>query len=245
MNLFKLFRKTELPPQETENLPPLNVIYDQQTFSVMKKVISEKSNCVDVGCHVGEILKKMLDFSPRGQHYAFEPIPELCQGLQEQFGVLPNVSVSCAALSDKVGSSEFQHVVSNPGYSGLKKRRYDRDNEVIGKISVQTDTLDNFLPPGTPIDFIKVDIEGGEVGFFRGALQTIKNNRPYIVFEHGAGGADYYGDGPADVYEILVEQCGLKLTLMENWLAKKPPFSRQDLLDQFYNGTNYYFLAYP
>ena len=37
-----------------------NRLYDMQTYEVMKRVLKKDSNCVDVGCHVGSILKEIL-----------------------------------------------------------------------------------------------------------------------------------------------------------------------------------------
>ena len=247
-NLFRPFRRPQQTIKESDDTAeetPLNVVYDRQTFAIMDKVLERHSNCIDVGCHQGDILKRMLDHAPDGQHYGFEPIPVFCTELKERYLSHENVHICCSALSDNVGFSEFQYVTSNPAYSGLKKRRYDRDGEAIQSIQVNTDTLDNFISSDLPIHFVKVDIEGGEVLFFRGAMQTLTRYRPYIVFEHGSGGADYYGHGPEDVHELLVVGCGLKISVMENWLAHKPSLSRQEFLDQFHSGTNYYFLAHP
>ena len=48
-----------------------NLHYDRLTEEIMHKVISEKSNCIDVGAHKGEILETILKLSPQGKHYAF------------------------------------------------------------------------------------------------------------------------------------------------------------------------------
>ena len=52
----------------------------------MKKVIKPQSNCIDVGCHKGEMLELMFKYSPKGKHFAFEPIPYLFERLKVNFG---------------------------------------------------------------------------------------------------------------------------------------------------------------
>jgi hypothetical protein len=37
----------------------------------------------------------------------------------------PSVEVRKCALSNEVGTSTFQMVTNNPGYSGLRRRHYD------------------------------------------------------------------------------------------------------------------------
>jgi len=104
------------------------------------------------------------------------------------------------------------------------------------------------VPERTPIRFIKVDVEGTELQVFKGAVKTIGNSRLVIVFEHGLGGADYYGTQPEHIYDLLLAgQYGLKLFLMAEWLEDKgkASLSREAFCEQFTSGSNYYFMAAP
>jgi FkbM family methyltransferase len=208
-------------------------------------VLREDSNCVDVGCNRGGILREMLRFAPKGTHFAFEPIPEVYEGLLESFGSIANLHLYDCALSDTAETTSFVHVVSNSGYSGLRRRRYDRPNELIQEITVTTNLLDNLVPKHVSIQFIKVDVEGAELQVFKGAIETIKRNRPIIIFEHGLGAADYYGTTPENIYDLLAVQCGLKLFLMAEWLVRKGKsfLSKEAFCKQFSSGKNYYFMA--
>ena len=229
------------------NLEEENRLYDMQTIAIMKRILQEDSNCVDVGCYQGNILREILRFAPKGTHFAFEPLPGMYQGLQEAFGSLPSLHCYDYALSDTKGTMTFQHVISNPTYSGLRRRRYDRPHEQIEEIVVKTNLLDNLIPKHIAIQFIKVDAEGAELQVFKGAIQTIKNSRPIIVFEHGLGAADYYGTSPENIYDLLAVQCSLKLFLMGEWLESngRASLSRQAFCEQFSSGNNYYFMAAP
>lgn len=224
-----------------------NELYDLQTFLLMRKVLKRDSNCVDVGSHTGKILRWMVHLSPKGIHFAFEPLPHLYRSLIESFSGVKNVLIYDYALSESEGVSRFQHVITNPGYSGFLRRRYDRENEVVEEISVRVQKLDNLIPENVRIDFIKVDVEGAEFLVFKGATRTIKRSRPFIVFEHGLGGTDFYGYGPEDVYEILSEECGLKIYLISDWLSspKARSLNLEEFRWQFETCTNYYFLACP
>ena len=217
-------------------------LYDERTFQIIDRVLTSDSNCVDVGCHEGFILKRILQAAPDGRHFAFEPLPHLAARLRESF---PTVQVNELALSDEPGRASFVHVVSNPGYSGLRERRYDRPHEDLTQIDVQVDTLDRVLPDDLPIAFIKVDVEGAELGVLRGARETINRWRPHIVFEHGLGGSDYYGTKPQDVYELLVDDCGLRISLLERFLKRRRSLTRDEFVQQFESGANYYFVAHP
>ena len=222
-----------------------NTYYDILTESVMQRVITPASVCIDVGCYKGSILRLMMKYAPAGRFLAFEPLPHLYKKILEKFNS-DAVRVHNLALSDSAGTSSFNGVESNPAYSGLKKRRYDRPNETDSQIEVKVDTLDNILgkEPVGKVSFIKIDVEGAEYFVMKGAEKCIKRDRPVIVFEHGMGGSDCYGMKPEDVYELLHDRCGLRISLLSDYLLRKSPLDREGFCDQFYKGKHYFFIAY-
>ncbi len=220
-----------------------NFQYDEDSFAVMRRCLRIDSNCVDVGSHRGSFLAEIVRLASRGTHLAFEPLPHLYKELVASYGSMPNVRLYELALSDTVGERTFQYVVSNSGYSGFRRRRYDRPSEVIKELEVRSELLDNIVPDNMPIDFIKIDVEGAELEVMRGAVTTIKRSSPTIVFEHGLGAADYYGTSPEAVYDLLGSECGLQIFLMREWLRGAPALTRREFARQFYQKLNFYFMA--
>ena len=222
-----------------------NVTYDSETIAVMKRTLRKDSNCIDIGCHSGKILKEMVKSAPDGVHYAFEPLPDFYQHLVATYpaDLYPTVNLRELALSDVAGETSFRHVVSAPAYSGFKPRRYDRQED-IQQIRVRTDLLDSVVPPELPIHFVKIDVEGAELQVLKGAVKTLRKNKPVIVFEHGLGGSDYYGTSPEEVYDLLAEVCGLYVSLMKRWLRNERPLTRVEFSNQYYSHANHYFIAY-
>jgi FkbM family methyltransferase len=220
-----------------------NQRYDAQTIRILRKICRPDSNCIDVGCHKGEMLDKILVFAPKGQHYCFEPLPDLFQGLLNN-KYPPNCHFYDTALSYEKGETSFNYVITNPSYSGLLRRKYDRPDEEDTLITVQTDLLDHILAADIHIDFIKIDVEGAEMLVLKGAEKTIKRCQPIVVFEHGLGASDVYGTSPKQVFDFF-EKCGMKISLMKSWLDQQPPLSMQAFEEQFYQSKNYYFIAYP
>ena len=222
-----------------------NTYYDRLTELVMKRVLKPTSVCIDVGCHEGSILRLMMKYAPNGTFFAFEPIPHLYEKLKERFKQ-QNVKIYDLALSDSKGTSSFNYVITNPGYSGLKKRRYDRPHEEDTQIEVKTELLDTVLSHDEvgKISFMKIDVEGGELQVMRGAQTMISRDKPIIVFEHGLGASEYYGTKPEDVFDLLCNTCGLGISLLSNWLRGKPSLDLEALCDQYYHGKNYYYIAH-
>ena len=184
----------------------------------------------------------MLLACPDGHHIAVEPLPHLARDLRERF---PTCEVHEVAL-DATGGDEvsFHHVVTNPGYSGLRRRRYDRPHEDVELITVRTATLDSLVPRGVLVSLIKIDVEGGELGVLLGAAGTLERCRPMIVFEHGLGASDFYGTRPEDIHDLLSGH-GMAVSLLQRHVAGEAPLSRQEFVRQFETCENYYFIAGP
>jgi len=219
-----------------------NQKYDAQTRKVIRKVCRPDSNCIDVGCHKGEILDLMIKFAPNGKHMGFEPIPGLYNKLKEKYSGT-SCTISDIALSNTTGVTTFNYVVSNPSYSGIKKRNYDRPGEQDTVIEVKTDKLDNIINPSHRADLIKIDVEGAEMLVLEGATGTIAKWKPVIIFEYGLGASDVYGTTPDQLFGFF-GQLGYKISLLEHWLNKGPHFSQKEFEEQFYKRLNYYFIAY-
>jgi len=219
-----------------------NQRYDRLTERVISKVCRPTSNCADVGCHKGEILDLFLAAAPQGQHFGFEPIPKLFQNLKEKYDNLTNCRFFDIALSNTSGTSGFNYVVTNPSYSGLLRRSYDRANEEDTQITVRTEKLDDVWPADLRLDVLKIDVEGGEQIVLEGARETLIRWKPTVIFEHGLGASDFYGSTPEQVFKLF-ESCGMRIFLLENFLNSGPCLDAKGFARQFYERKNYYFVA--
>jgi FkbM family methyltransferase len=199
-------------------------------------ILREDSNCIDIGAHTGSVLSEMVRISPHGSHIGFEPLPDYASRLRQDF---PNVDIREIALADEKGESSFVRALTHPGYSGLREREYLEDEETE-TITVTVDRLDDVLPEGFVPHFIKVDVEGGELGVFEGGIDTLRKNKPVLWFEHGIGGADHYGARSEDIYDLLVPDVGLRLYDADG----NGPLSRSGFLDLF-SAPIWNFLATP
>lgn len=206
-------------------------------------MISPGANCIDVGCHEGDVLKKFLQLAPDGRHYAFEPIPEYFQRLKRVYG--RQATVLPYALSDDSGTSVFQFVRNAPAYSGLKKRKYNVPSPDIRQMDVEVRRLDDIIPQELVIDFMKVDVEGAEFQVLKGGRELIKRCAPVIVFEFGLGASEYYDTRPEDLYRFLVQECGLKISLMKSFPDHASPINLAQFKEHYDNQAEYYFVAHP
>lgn len=206
--------------------------------------MSPTSNCIDVGCFKGEILDLMLSAAPKGHHFGVEPTPDQFDYLQSKYAHQTHCTLFNVAASDVLGESSFNYVSSNPSYSGLKKRDYDRPNETDTTITVETNRLDDLIPKEMPIQLIKIDVEGAEFLVLKGAQKIIQRCQPIVVFEHGLGASDHYDTTPDDIYTFFSNN-SMKISTLGNFLKHKACLSQPAFSEQYYQKINYYFVAHP
>lgn len=220
-----------------------NQHYDRLTKKVIAGVCKADTHCIDVGCHKGEILDLMIAAAPGGRHWGFEPIPLLYDALRNKYAGTA-CTISPVALSNAAGEASFNYVTSNPSYSGLLRRDYDRPHEEDTSITVQTARLDDVLPAGYNPGLIKIDVEGAEMLVLQGARETISRSKPVIIFEHGIGASDIYGTGPDELFPFF-ESLGYGIYLLEDFLKRKSAFSADQFAAQYHDRKNFYFVAAP
>ena len=198
---------------------------DRDARNLLRRVLRADSNCVDIGANRGVFLKQFVRLAPKGQHTAFEPIPELAAVLIDEF---PEIEVFNCALSNRAGKAAFYHVPDMDSWSGLRKQQYPADVDPVA-ISVELACLDDCVKSDVRIDFIKIDVEGAELEVLEGAQATIARWKPWILFEHARIHNENYETTPDMVYDFLVSTCGLQI-----WdLALQRSFSKDKFIDVY------------
>ena len=219
-----------------------NWYYDILTVAAIKRILEPGDMAIDVGAHTGDVLQHIIAAAPDVAHLAVEPLPHLAAALRTNF---PTVTVAEAALVETPdGPLRFHHVTSNPGYSGIRQRSFDRPTEDVELIEVDTARLDDLVPAEQSPRVIKLDVEGAELGVLRGASRILKEDRPVVIFEHGLGAANHYDTTPRAIHDLFSGH-GYELFLLGSWLESGPALSAQQFVDQFEQHRNYYFLAAP
>lgn len=215
-----------------------NEIYDRQAAEIIAHILIDSSNTVDVGCHKGQFLKLFQKYAPHGHHFAFEPIPSLAALLQAEF---PSVKMYDCALSDQSGEAIFYVIPEAPALSGLNERAFLAEGKARQAIVIKTERLDAIVPNDVKIDLIKIDVEGAEGLVIAGAINIIKRDKPYVILEHGGSSSQIFGYESIDIYDQLVGECGLTVSLLKNWINKGASLARRE----FGSGGDWYYIAYP
>jgi FkbM family methyltransferase len=152
--------------------------YEPEKSAAFSAIVGRGDFVVDVGAHHGyfSMLASHL-VGPEGLVFAFEPRPSNIHVLRINLrsNRLQNVLVRTQAVGSASGTLRFdtQH---GSGTGRLSE---------TGDIEVPVIALDDLSLPRRP-SFVKMDIEGGEIGALQGARGLIERYRPkLLVAVHG------------------------------------------------------------
>lgn len=196
MNKYFLFWQNEegngskVPyPNEKNYIMPLNHqayhmshgIFESELIEKCCKLWKEKKGrtFLDVGSHTGTYsinlspyFKKVIAFEPQKMTYY-----ALCGSIA--LNSLTNINTYNIGLGsiEQRGMKNLFINSEDGGSSSL----FGSERPMLDTEMVTIDVADKFMKE--PIDFIKVDIEGNELNFFRGCATILFTHKPIILFE--------------------------------------------------------------
>jgi FkbM family methyltransferase len=150
-------------------------------LSVLKKIINKGDIVIDVGAHHGIYtyqLKRLV--GKKGTIYGIEPQYELYQYLNLAFKKSKNVILINAAAYNINSTQKLYTPIHNDSLAtgGASLKKQDVQNSVT---SVNTITIDSLNL--NRCNFIKIDVEGGELNVLEGSLSTIRKFHPILLIE--------------------------------------------------------------
>jgi FkbM family methyltransferase len=153
----------------------VNGTIDDEIGYLRKKIIPNRI-MVDVGANIGIYSYAFRNFCR--EIHAFEPQPACLKVLKA--AAVKNVVVHPVALSDAAGTMEL-HIPRKKGsvLDGLASLRPLSGDVIVEKVEVAT--LDSFQFTG--VAFLKIDVEGHEMNMLKGAVETIRRERPLVLIE--------------------------------------------------------------
>lgn len=170
--------------------------------AILASALRSDATYVDIGANRGQILREAVRVAPRGQHVAFEPIPNLAADLALSF---PGVDCRQMALGSRPEAARFCHFKNLDGWSGLQRSPEITDERGDPEyITVAVSTLDAEIGDLIP-RVVKIDVEGAELAVIEGGRSLLSRARPIVIFEHVAAAAALYGVTPDVLWDMLTE----------------------------------------
>jgi len=168
--------------------------------------------CVDVGAAAGHMTRRIRRAGgARTRVVAFEPFPGNHEFFYQSTMPLDNITLIKKAVSDRVGVAEFTvpSVVQGTearwenyaGYSsiGFLSSEVDYSHPSIPsaeaarrppphqRLIVETTSIDTEFSVGEPIDFMKIDVQGGETRVLLGADGMLRTRRINLLYVEWSG----------------------------------------------------------
>jgi FkbM family methyltransferase len=169
------------------------------------------------------------------QVIAIEAVPDKAAFLAAKF---PGIVVHAVAVGREDAEVDFYVDRRLPGTSSLTHQ--GRSSKQVDHIKVPMRRLDDLVPATMNVGFIKIDVEGAELGALAGASGTVDRCRPAILFESGPDRADI-----GDLFDWFAERS--YVILVPNRVAHDgPPLCRESFHEShFYPFRTINYFALP
>lgn len=204
--------------------------------ATLKTLVHEGDTIVDVGANIGfyTLLFARL-VGDEGRVYAFEPDPGNFALLTKNIEVngYQNVTAVQAAVSEESGSAKLFLAKGNH----VDHKLYDTE-EGRESVEVECCRLDDYFDSLGPVQLIKMDIQGAEVGAVQGMQGLLERSAGVtVVTEFWPFGLESAGDSP-QTYLDLLGSMGFEVLEVHEPTESIRPVDPTDLLERltFANG---------
>ncbi|NNE53182.1 MAG: FkbM family methyltransferase [Sulfitobacter sp.] len=156
---------------------------DRELSALEKKLFPQLPRdgvCLDIGANIGNHAVSFADSF--AQVHAFEPNHKALELLQINARLKPNITVHPVGLSDRDQTLTGTQPEGNLGGTGAGAGNGKVTGETVELPLRRLDDMDLGLD-GSPITFVKIDVEGHEAEVIRGASETLSRHRPVIGME--------------------------------------------------------------
>lgn len=177
-------------------------VWEKRIHDVCKAVARPGDTVFDIGANAGMVA---IDLAAHLKGdltlIAFEPIPSLSRGIALSAylsGFESNIRVYEAMLGEKPGRMTL-YMPSHAIHASAVAREHE-SVELEREVFTLDELVESAAIPSP--DLIKIDIEGGELGVFKGATRTLAASRPLIIFEADQNMARF-GYGRRELVSLL------------------------------------------
>ena len=191
--------------------------HEPETTHLFQQYLQPGMTVLDIGAHVGYYSRLSAQLiGDQGKVFAFEPHPNTRTYLQKNTRSYPNITIAPVAVSDEAGSAElFDYLMMSasgslqydPTMAELQQSQLGeqdvapriQENFPVRKYTVDKVVVDDYLNQRgiEQVDFIKMDIEGAELGALRGMKNIILQSPGlHLVMEYNPRALQSFGHEP-------------------------------------------------
>jgi FkbM family methyltransferase len=187
-----------------------NGLYNHEQTQIIKKLVKKKHIVLDIGAHIGYFTLIMAQQAK--QVYAFEPEIRNFEILKKniELNKIENVKLYNVAVAENKGNTTLHLCEMNRGMHRIYPSHWCND----GTAKVETVKIDDMIKEA---DFIKMDIEGAELGALKGMKKLLKKCDSTVIMEFHPQSITEYGANPRDIYDLMASLgYDIKLSLTDS-----------------------------
>ncbi len=176
---------------------------DPQERQLLFGAASSCKTIFDIGANIGWYTLSFAKLPKVNKVYSFEPIPHTYQYLKKHLKLneIGNVITFNFAFADNIGEKTFYWTKSETGSASMVNIQ---ERSKIDKVNCKVTTIDHFMEnKQDAIDLIKCDVEGAELFVFKGAIKTLKKDKPIIYSEMLRKWSKKFNYHPDDIIKLL------------------------------------------
>ena len=192
--------------------------FDAQRLLLAGLGVETSPTILDVGAHMGETVDRYKAIFADSTIYCFEPFPSSISVLNERYESDPSVKVIPMAVADAPGTRVFHANELDATNSLLPRpmsarRYYPKEAGPKATMQVNVTTIDAFVKDQRieNIHILKLDIQGGELMAFQGAVNTLKGKNVPLIYTEAMFTPHYEGNPLFDELWSFLAHLGYSL----------------------------------
>ena len=177
--------------------------FEAHEWEAVCSLIGPGMTVFDIGANIGWYTVRLARRFPGLAIHAFEPVPHTFRTLKTNVELNPHDAVTLYphGLSDRAGEATFHF---SPASTGAASAQNILDLPGGQTVTVELKTLDGFCrATGLRPDFVKCDVEGGELLVLKGAGETLRDAKPMVFLEMLRKWAAKFGYHPNDIIALM------------------------------------------
>ncbi len=182
--------------------------YEENEWRFVSNFLKPGMVFFDIGANQGFytlLAAKMV--GPSGKVFSFEPVPSQLKKLKRNIKInrFGNIITEQSAVSYESGFSNINICLNGDEAMSSLREPYKDASLKRKVIQVPLYSIDDYVRKFNikSIDFIKIDVEGGELDVLKGAINIIKNIRPVFMCEVQDIRTNQWGYRASKIYEFL------------------------------------------
>lgn len=199
--------------------------YEFAISEIVSKIIEKDFICVDAGANYGWYATLFAKLGAKEVH-AFEPVPPTFADLRANYelaGKPENLAINNVALGDEEKMIKLHIFENTPnGHASISAQGKEKFETYEAKMI----KLDHYLRENKVerVDFIKVDVEGAELAFLRGAESVFKQAQPPILMmEMALETSKHFGYKPQDLIDFIKMRAEYDFFAIDDYRVKIKP----------------------